>query len=53
MEGWVESLYAVRIYRMRIFARNVVLAKSRFWYFMKRLNKAVGLKSRVKSQPTV
>ena len=25
----------------RIFARNVVLAKSRFWYFMKRLNKAV------------
>eukprot|EP00913_Durusdinium_trenchii_P025793 g24207.t1 len=28
------------IYRMRIFARNVVLAKSRFWYFMKRLNKA-------------
>ena len=24
----------------RIFARNVVLAKSRFWYFMKRLNKA-------------
>ena len=25
---------------MRIFARNVVLAKSRFWYFMKRLNKA-------------
>ncbi|CAK9037201.1 unnamed protein product [Durusdinium trenchii] len=29
-----------KIYRMRIFARNVVLAKSRFWYFMKRLNKA-------------
>ena len=53
VEGWFESLYAVRIYRMRIFARNVVLAKSRFWYFMKRLNKAVGLKSRVKSQPTV
>ena len=25
---------------VRIFARNVVLAKSRFWYFMKRLNKA-------------
>ncbi|CAE8617129.1 unnamed protein product, partial [Polarella glacialis] len=29
-----------KIYRMRIFARNVVLAKSRFWYFMKRQNKA-------------
>merc|ERR1711974_342804 len=29
-----------KIYRMRLFAQNVVLAKSRFWYFMKRLNKA-------------
>eukprot|EP00930_Biecheleria_cincta_P039595 TRINITY_DN271_c0_g3_i1.p2 TRINITY_DN271_c0_g3~~TRINITY_DN271_c0_g3_i1.p2 ORF type:complete len:187 (+),score=36.02 TRINITY_DN271_c0_g3_i1:82-642(+) len=29
-----------KIYRMRIFARNQVLAKSRFWYFMKKLNKA-------------
>merc|ERR1712216_211371 len=29
-----------KIYRMRLFAKNVVLAKSRFWYFMKRLNKA-------------
>ncbi|XP_951911.1 60S ribosomal subunit protein L18, putative [Theileria annulata] len=27
-------------YRMSIFAKNSVLAKSRFWYFMKRLNKA-------------
>merc|ERR1712190_618989 len=26
--------------RMRLFARNQVLAKSRFWYFMKKLNKA-------------
>merc|ERR1719291_253832 len=25
---------------MRIFARNHVIAKSRFWYFMKRLSKA-------------
>merc|ERR1719473_1246169 len=25
---------------MRLFARNSVLVKSRFWYFMKRLNKA-------------
>merc|ERR1712127_939410 len=29
-----------KIYRMRLFAKNLVLAKSRFWYFMKRLNKA-------------
>eukprot|EP00927_Polykrikos_kofoidii_P055092 TRINITY_DN493_c0_g2_i1.p1 TRINITY_DN493_c0_g2~~TRINITY_DN493_c0_g2_i1.p1 ORF type:complete len:188 (-),score=34.23 TRINITY_DN493_c0_g2_i1:94-657(-) len=29
-----------KIYRMRLFARNIVLAKSRFWYFMKKLNKA-------------
>merc|ERR1719482_2453879 len=29
-----------KIYRMRLFARNVVLAKSRFWYFMKKINKA-------------
>merc|ERR1712167_497711 len=29
-----------KIYRMRLFARNLVLAKSRFWYFMKKINKA-------------
>merc|ERR1719161_52563 len=29
-----------KIYRMRLFAKNKVLAKSRFWYFMKRINKA-------------
>merc|ERR1719356_103571 len=29
-----------KIFRMRLFARNKVLAKSRFWYFMKKLNKA-------------
>merc|ERR1712013_710904 len=29
-----------KIYRMRLFAKNSVLAKSRFWYFMKKLNKA-------------
>merc|ERR1719469_359762 len=29
-----------KIYRMRLFARNKVLAKSRFWYFMKKLLKA-------------
>jgi len=29
-----------KIYRMRLFARNIVLGKSRFWYFMKKINKA-------------
>merc|ERR1712007_233215 len=29
-----------KIFRMRLFAKNQVLAKSRFWYFMKRINKA-------------
>merc|ERR1719437_263225 len=29
-----------KIYRMRLFARNSVLARSKFWYFMKRINKA-------------
>ncbi|KAK1933237.1 putative 60S ribosomal protein L18ae [Babesia divergens] len=28
------------IYRMNIFAKNAVLAKSRFWYFMRKLQKA-------------
>jgi large subunit ribosomal protein L18Ae len=29
-----------KIYRMTIFARNVVLAKSKFWLYMKRMTKA-------------
>merc|ERR1711924_520333 len=29
-----------KIYRMRLFAKNVVLAKNKYWYFMKKLNKA-------------
>merc|ERR1712086_1138642 len=29
-----------KVYRMRLFAKNQVLAKSRFWYFMKLINKA-------------
>jgi len=29
-----------KIYRMKMFAKNRVLAKSRFWYFMKKINKA-------------
>merc|ERR1712013_345071 len=30
------------IFRMRIFASDVVAAKSRFWYYMKKLKKSVG-----------
>lgn len=29
-----------KVYRMRLFAKNRVLALSRFWYFMKLINKA-------------
>ncbi|GJJ10261.1 60S ribosomal protein L20A [Clathrus columnatus] len=28
-----------KLYRMRIFAKNQVIAKSRYWYFLKQLNK--------------
>uniref|UniRef100_A0A0G4HYD4 60S ribosomal protein L18a n=1 Tax=Chromera velia CCMP2878 TaxID=1169474 RepID=A0A0G4HYD4_9ALVE len=28
-----------KVYRMKVFARDHVLAKSKFWYFMKKLNK--------------
>lgn len=28
-----------KIYKMRIFANDTVHAKSKFWYFLKRLNK--------------
>lgn len=31
---------APKIYRIKIFAKNKVLARSKFWYFMKKLNKA-------------
>jgi len=27
------------IYKMRVFARNPVLARSKFWYFLRKLNK--------------
>ena len=30
-----------KIYKMRIFANDVVRAKCKFWYFMKKLDKAV------------
>jgi large subunit ribosomal protein L18Ae len=28
-----------KLYRMRLFANNTVVAKSRFWYFLKKLRK--------------
>jgi len=34
-----ESTPTPKIYRMRIFAPNEVVAKSRFWYFLRQLNK--------------
>merc|ERR1712228_452534 len=29
-----------KIFKMKLFAKNAVLARSKFWYFMKRINKA-------------
>ena len=34
-----ENAAAPEIYRMRLFAPNPVTAKSRYWYFMHRLEK--------------
>lgn len=34
-----DSVPEPKLYRMRIFAPNVVVAKSRFWYFLKKLHK--------------
>eukprot|EP00918_Siedleckia_nematoides_P060127 GHVU01131149.1.p1 GENE.GHVU01131149.1~~GHVU01131149.1.p1 ORF type:complete len:142 (+),score=14.50 GHVU01131149.1:179-604(+) len=35
-----KKLPEPKVYRMHLFSRNDVLAKSKFWYFMKKLNKA-------------
>ena len=34
-----ESIPEPKLYRMRIFAKNTVVAKSRFWYFLQKLHK--------------
>ena len=34
-----EANPAPKLYRMRIFAPNTVVAKSRFWYFLMKLRK--------------
>ncbi|QPG73952.1 60S ribosomal protein L20A [Brettanomyces nanus] len=34
-----ESVPEPKLYRMRIFAPNYVVAKSRYWYFLKKLHK--------------
>ena len=34
-----ESEPTPKLYRMRIFAPNTVVAKSRFWYFLRQLKK--------------
>ena len=34
-----ESNATPKLYRMRIFAPNTVVAKSRFWYFLMKLRK--------------
>jgi hypothetical protein len=34
-----EADQTPKLYRMRLFAPNTVVAKSRFWYFLKKLRK--------------
>ncbi len=34
-----EQVPEPKLYRMRVFAKDTVFAKSRFWYYMKRQNK--------------
>ncbi|KAK6464107.1 60S ribosomal protein L20 [Scheffersomyces coipomensis] len=34
-----DSIPEPKLYRMRIFAPNVVVAKSRYWYFLQKLHK--------------
>ena len=34
-----DSVPEPKLYRMRIFAPNVVVAKSRYWYFLQKLHK--------------
>lgn len=37
--GKDRRLPAPRIFKMRVFAPDQVIAKSRFWYYLRRLNK--------------
>ncbi|KAH0484451.1 MAG: uncharacterized protein KVP18_004603 [Porospora cf. gigantea A] len=48
-----EKNPAPKIYRMRIFARNAVVAKSRFWYFMKNLNKVKKTRGEILNVTTI
>merc|ERR1719281_288828 len=33
-----EKIPVPKIFKMKLFAKNAVLARSKFWYFMKRIN---------------
>ena len=36
-EKYAEDTPMCKVYRMNLFAKNKAVARSRFWYFMKRL----------------
>merc|ERR1712083_588895 len=36
--GPTEKIPYPKIFKMKLFAKNAVLARSKFWYFMKRIN---------------
>lgn len=42
-----------QLYRMRIFARDVVLARSKFWYHMKRQHKVRKIQGEIVSSSEV
>merc|ERR1712166_1225001 len=44
-----EKVPEPELYRMRVFAKDAVRARSKFWYFMKRQHRSA--KSRVRSSP--
>merc|ERR1719281_1141986 len=35
-----EKIPVPKIFKMKLFAKNAVIARSKFWYFMKKINKA-------------
>lgn len=41
------------LYRMRVFARDPVLARSKFWYFMKRQHKVRKIQGQIVSTSEV
>lgn len=48
-----DSVPEPKLYRMRIFAPNVVVAKSRYWYFLQKLHKVKKASGEIVSVNTI